>query len=104
MAIYTGLGLSNLRLIARTDPLLIDVLFQSTAGETYQIVLDGDADENPVNLQLSVDYPPGNDDLTFAKVVRGASAVLSGNTVGATREPGEPPIGALPFGHSLWFA
>src|SRR6185436_229917 len=66
-------------------------------------VLDGDADENPVQLQLAVDSPPGNDDLASAKRIVGSTALLQSTTIGATRETSEPQIGALPFGHSVWF-
>jgi hypothetical protein len=49
--------------------------------------------------------PPANDDFAAAQMVSGSLPLdLTGTTVGATREVGEPiPPQATPSGHSVWF-
>lgn len=47
--------------------------------------------------------PPANDDFADAQVVEGLVGSVTGTTVGATREPGEPGHFASGGAHSVWY-
>jgi hypothetical protein len=106
IAIYTGASLPELQLVTRTEHGIGNVQFQAVEDETYQIALTARPGLFPTSFTLTMSPPPPNDQFAQATPVRliGNSTVIQGSTLGATREPGEPQIGAFPFGHSIWFS
>lgn len=46
---------------------------------------------------------PANDSFAGAQVLSGAAGTVTGSTVGATKEPGEPAHGGNPGGASVWY-
>jgi hypothetical protein len=104
VAIYQGDTLSELRLAAKTVSSLRDVHFNAREGETYQIALIGEPSLATVYLGMTLNQPPSNDLFSEATPAKGITAILTGSTVAASREEGEPSIGVAPFGHSIWFA
>lgn len=47
--------------------------------------------------------PPANDNFSSAQVLSGVSAVASANTMGATKQSGEPNHAGNAGGHSVWY-
>jgi hypothetical protein len=47
---------------------------------------------------------PSNDNFANRTVISGTSIHVTGNTSGATKEPGEPDHGGYPGGHSIWWS
>ena len=48
---------------------------------------------------------PANDNFANAQVITGPAGNVSGNNLGATTEPGEPPtIAGAPAGASVWYS
>ena len=70
------------------------VTFAATAGNRYDIALDGPAGDYRIRALF-------NDDQDAGTPIR-ANAVLAGSTVGASGEPAEPSHGGA--GQSVWFA
>src|SRR5262249_6093400 len=75
------------------------VMFNATAGTTYDIAVAGFA-LSAGNVSLNWAPTPPNDRFANAATLEGASGTVSGNTLGATKEPGEPSGFE---GRSVWF-
>jgi uncharacterized repeat protein (TIGR01451 family) len=54
-------------------------------------------------LALPYTVRPANDDLAFAAALSGASGSVSGTSLFATTETGEPAHAGAPAGHSVWW-
>src|SRR5439155_5523991 len=82
----------------------------ATAGTIYRIAVDdallynGDIPANTVVLHWSFGTPPANDSFASAAALSGAQGSVSGTTVAARAEPGEPPHGERASGASVWYA
>lgn len=111
VAIYTGDALSQLQPIAGDSLKKYQPLFASVrAGESYQIAVSFPSDHPPdysfgqvTPMHFRFYPPPPNDLFANRTVVTGSIIPLNGYTVGATREPGEPPHGDLPLNNSVWW-
>jgi len=102
LAVYTGTTLTDLTAISSNDqdPLggnTSRVIFNVTAGTTYQIAVDGvNSGLNialgsiTLNVTLSATNNPLNDYFALRTPITGASATVTGSNVGATAETGEP--------------
>ncbi len=92
------------------------VKFQATSGASYLLMIGGSNADDPSAsslggpLQLnwrSVTSAPiaaGNDAFAAAAPISGAFGMVSGNTEGATADPGEPAIDGQPARNSVWFS
>jgi hypothetical protein len=94
LSLFTGYDLSNLSLVAADDDGgegLTSLLTQNvTAGETYQIAVDGWASNTgSINLNITAP-PPTNDNFANAIVLTDETANSIGSNHGATGEEGEP--------------
>jgi hypothetical protein len=101
---YRGDSLQNLTLVARD----VEFEFQAVAGETLWISVEtfqnGMLGSLPQDLWLDVTPPPSNDNFESALTVTDTSGgSFGGHLVGATREAGEPDLGANFSGGSAWF-
>jgi hypothetical protein len=102
LAVYTGESLETLDLIGRSS---VAISFQAIAGQKYSISFVGLNDETGTrDFWVAQTPPPANDDFANALLVQGASAAtLEGNVSSASREAGEPNLGPLYSGGSVWF-
>jgi hypothetical protein len=92
------------------------VKFQATASSSYLLMVGGSNADDPAAVSLggplqlnwrSVANAPvaaGNDAFAAASPISGAFGMVSGNTEGATAEPGEPRIDGMPARNSVWFS
>ena len=87
------------------------VTFEAVQGEEYQIAVDGfnngtGAASGRVVLNLR-QFPAGslhaNDDFEHGPPIAAPFLTVTGNNIGATRQPGEPAHGAAPQGKSVWW-
>jgi hypothetical protein len=105
VAVYTGPAVDSLSRVAttRTGTGPEKRYFRAAAGVTYHVAIDGrHAEQGAIQLELDEIPPPANDMFAAAEpLVPGASAV-SGNTLGATGEPGEPDAGGT-AGATVWY-
>ncbi len=104
VAVYQGSDLADLRLVAKFGPPAGDTLFETAAGQDYQISLQAGGEDRPVTLYVTMEDPPANDNFANALPVAQSTAALIANTVGATREKGETAIALSTFGHTVWYA
>ena len=103
---------------AFVDPnfeLTSQLTFEATAGSTYYIAVDGNADDGPpddssnVVLNWTESGPPTNDDFTNAIPISGASGSVGGNNTGASLEPCESNSvptddhGTVDVDNSVWY-
>jgi hypothetical protein len=115
VAVYTGSDVASLTPVAWFQS--CRAYLDAVSGTTYRIAADqlaGNAPEGPFSLLIRQANPPPNDDLEDAQVIPGATIDnVSGTTVDATTEMGEPnhiisggPPGPPDFGPpaSVWFA
>ena len=105
VAVYTGAAIGSLTQVAANDngcgqgQLQSRLSFQATTGTSYHIAIDGfGGDTGAIDLML--DVPPANDDLSDARGVAGEVGSVDGTNIGATNEPGEPQFGW----RSVWFS
>ena len=97
MAVYTGGSLTNLTQVA-ADWWYSEVSFDTQAGVTYQIAVDGKwwgGDIQQGYIQLSINEvpappPPANDNFADRLLVAGPNFTLVATNDSATVEPGEP--------------
>jgi len=96
LSVYNGFSLPNLTLIDFNDDVIpgsdltSQVSLNATAGETYQIAIDGWS-SNTGDIQLNITAPPPpNDDFANAIALTGATDNSTGSNHGATEEVGEP--------------
>jgi Bacterial Ig domain len=103
VGVYTGSSLASLVPVAATDDAINIVtslaIFQATAGQTYQIVVDGyNRASGNIVLQVQAFPSPPNDNFANATVLTGTNiSVTASNTFSATSEPGDPT------GNSVWW-
>jgi hypothetical protein len=105
ITIYTGTNLTTLQAVPmHLDPAYSysDVANVSN-GVAYQFAISPGGTPD-CNVQLRFYPPPPNDDFSNRTVVSGSSLVLHGNTVGATREAGEPEEGGSLLPDTIWWS
>jgi hypothetical protein len=84
--VYTGSALDSLTKVGEG---YCQATFQATAGTTYRIaVLGWDSYGGEFTLSAQIIHPPENDNFASAATITGSS--VTGTTVGATSELGEP--------------
>jgi hypothetical protein len=108
LAIYTGPLVSSLTPIASDDQSgygnasALSIAVQS--GTTYRIAVDSKGVvSGTVVLNLQLVTPPANDGFSGATLLSGNSVRLTGTTLGATRETGEPLHAGVNGGSSIWW-
>ena len=98
LAVYTGSGLGDLTRVASDDTGWdSQVSFRAAAGTVYHVAVDGFAGKSG-NLELAWRPAPLNDNLADAAELRGRSGIVTGSSVGATAQPGEPG-----GGRTVWY-
>jgi hypothetical protein len=110
LAVYTGTELGSLTEVASNDaapnpPCGVggsEVIFDASKETTYMIAVDG-GNGSEGNFSVNIEPPPGNDDFADAKALSGLPVSISGTTVLATKQAGEPDHAGDPGGHSVWF-
>ena len=70
---------------------------------TGPIAITGPLGTTVSSANLVVVVPASNDNFANASSLSGASGTITGNSSGATREPGEPEIEGNPGGKSVWY-
>jgi hypothetical protein len=108
LAAYLGSAVASLGVVAASDDDCGEqsqLVFNTVAGTTYSIAVDGfNGVAGSFTLKWGQLFPPANDSFTGAQRLSGARGSVSGTTLGATREPGEPLHGARrPYG-SVWYS
>ncbi len=115
LGVFRGDALSSLTLLGSSDDLDAATVTSLTtvavtAGTEYRIVIDGYFTESDViragDYTLAWSICPdcgGNDLFANAQTLTGVSGQVFGTTVGATLEPGEPPIAGNTGGQSVWY-
>src|SRR5205823_7345594 len=63
----------------------------------------GNVDPTPASRSWTIVSPPANDMFAGAQALSGWSGTVTGTTVNATKEPGEPNHAANAGGHSIWY-
>jgi hypothetical protein len=110
VSVYTGTSLASLVQLASDISSFGEarVAFSATAGQTYQIDVDGAAtdfgpDEGDFQLTVNLTKTPANDQFVEATLIPGNYYTNSGSFLGATREPGEPSHNASNYPQTLWW-
>ena len=108
LAVYTGGSVGTLTAVAADDESGGDntsaLSFAAVSGTTYWIAVDGwQGAKGAIMLRLGARVGPANDFFADATQINGASARLSGSTVGATKQAGEPDHAGNPGGSSIWW-
>ena len=98
--VYTGTSLSALSPIGTNSP--SGVSFIATAGNTYQIAVDGSG--GVFTLSLSMILPPGNDDFETRFALSGMNPTVQGTSYLATFQPGEPGFFPWIVDGSVWYS
>src|SRR5437867_229906 len=115
LAVYTGTAINNLVLVAQSDDFTGQtpfgrVTFNTVAGTTYQIAVDGFNDgtgtfTGSVALHYSLfGTAPENDNFADATVITGSEGSVSGRSHLATAEAGEPLKAGSAGGRSVWYS
>src|SRR5262249_26408540 len=111
--VFTGTALSSLSAVTTIRSLLADdtevASFAAISGTTYRIVVGGQPlprfDTGRLNLHWEMQGSFGDRDMfSQAAPISGASGMLAGTNVAATKEPGEPNHCSNDGGASVWFA
>ncbi|MBL9189989.1 MAG: hypothetical protein JNK23_21095 [Opitutaceae bacterium] len=108
LGVYTGTAVSGLTPIASNDDdddsFTSYVRFNTTAGATYHIAVDGFGGNSGdvVLTALHSSAASGNDNFAARAALAGSAATATGSNIVATRETGEP-VHASPGGRSLWW-
>jgi hypothetical protein len=105
IAVYSGTNLTSLQAVPTDiDPIyLYSQVANVSNGVAYDFaVTPGNTPD--CNVQLRFYPPPPNDDFSNRTVVSGSSLVLHGDTVGATREVGEPEEGGSLLPNTIWWS
>lgn len=107
LAVYTGNAVNALTLVAANDDngasLTSRTAFSAIAGTTYAIQVSGFQGASG-NIVLSwASAAPANDNFVNAIVISGTSGTVSGTTVNATKEGGEPDHGGNVGAASIWY-
>ena len=95
LCVYTGTSVSSLTLLASDDQSgygdASSLALSVVAGTTYRIVIDGTNNALAVAvLSLRLVVPPANDNLANAQLLTGPNVRITGTSLGATKEEGEP--------------
>ena len=109
--VYTGVTVdaitpAGLDVPAPCGPGVVAVSLDASAGTTYRIAVDGIHGQQG-NLQLNIDAtdPPPNDAFDDAQVIAGPLPLtVTGTSVDATKEPGEPAHSGITGGQSVWYS
>ena len=112
---YSGTGLADLRTHAHNDDngsggTWSSISFAVDAGTTYYLAVDGYGGWTGSSvMNWSLEGPPvpppaiPNDMFSAAEEITGASGSVTGSTVGAKREAGEPSHGSNTGRASIWY-
>lgn len=114
LAAYQGNGLQTLTLVQGnddSDTVESVIEFDATAGQTYHIAVDGaEGQSGKFFLSWLTAAPPGppaplpaNDGFSDAKEISGMDGSVTGTTVGATKQSGEPNRQFHEGRHSIWY-
>jgi hypothetical protein len=106
ITVYRGTGLQDLQVVARGQTLE----FAVQAGETLLVAFENYSSGGfligslPTSFNADVTAPPANDSFASTLSINESSkGDLNGHLLGATRETGEPDLGADFAGGSVWF-
>jgi hypothetical protein len=107
IGIYTGPGLLNAARVASSNNdcgVRSQALFPAESGTVYHIAVDGaNGAVGTFTLRWGRVLPPANDAFAAAQRLSGASGAVTGTTLGATRERGEPSHGSDAPSGSAWY-
>ena len=107
LAIYTGSAVDALTLAGESGNYsgTSRVSIQAIAGTTYQIALDSWQPNfyGPTILSWHAANAPPNDDFANAEDISGTTGLVTGSTVDATKEQGEPSHQLDLGGASIWY-
>ena len=110
VAVYTGSSLGSLSPVAYNDSTTSGtsrLTISVTQGTTYQIAVASKGASSATGLtMLAIGSIPANDNFANAQLVTGSSFVLTGTTLSASRETGEPdPTAPTNYaaGHTVWY-
>jgi hypothetical protein len=82
--------------------------FPASQGQTYQISLDGvNGSFGSTSIAFSFSpapVPPANDNFAAAAIISGSMLTITGTTVGATSELGDPSSGDDPTDVTVWYS
>jgi len=120
---YTGSCVTNFSLYASNSVwfsswftsgewcVLPSMSFPVVGGQTYQLSLDGvNGSYGVASLSFSFSPPaippssPANDNFANAAILSGSALTITGTTVGATSEPGEPTSGSDRAARMVWYS
>ena len=108
LAVYTGATLEALVPVTADDDSCDTqsrVSFRATQATVYHLAVDGfGGDQGALTLSWQTQVVPPNDDFAAAQVLSGPSGTVSGSTMGATKEPGEPDHAGDAGGASVWYS
>ena len=118
LAVYTGTSVVNLTYVTSNDDdtscacAQSAVTFDSVAGTTYRIAVDGFGGAvGSISLHWGFTVPPpppSNDNFANATSLTGATGTKTGTNVSATAETGEPDHALVPTPspaiHSVWYS
>jgi hypothetical protein len=110
LAVYTGSAANSLTPVVSNDERAEDrchstdseVAFDATAGTTYRIAVDGKGGSEG-EFELVLRGPAPNDEFSNAEMIE-SGAFVSGTTVLATKQAGEPDHAGNAGGHSVWYS
>lgn len=112
--VYTGSALNNLSSVASSyaqpfGGISSSGLFPVTAGLVYQIAVDGYSAAaggalGDFSLNLTFNGPPINDNFADSIPIAAPVATVTGVSVLASKEAGEPDHAGYEGGHSLWWS
>ncbi|HEX8834334.1 MAG TPA: hypothetical protein VF719_09035, partial [Abditibacteriaceae bacterium] len=97
--VYTGSAANALTWVA-TGTNYGEVRFKATAATVYRIAVV--SEQKTFNLRWRLFAPPANDNFAAAATLTGAPGSITGTTVGATRESGEPAHNNY-YAGSVWY-
>jgi subtilisin family serine protease len=107
LGVYTGNSVESLTLIAGNDDsdgLTSAVQFTATAGQSYQIAVDGySGASGAILLQITPTVGVPNDQFTSRSVLPTTALATTGSNAGATKESGEPYHAGNSGGASVWW-
>jgi hypothetical protein len=114
LAVYTGSSVDSLTPIASNDQGCGNqsrVVFNAVAGTTYRIAVDGWSNagtttpaQGTIKLELGPPSPPANDNFANAADLGSSTNIsISGSSLDATKQVGEPNHAGDSGGASVWY-
>lgn len=105
-AIYEGIELSQLKLVARSSGSnRVPAQFNAVAGRTYYAAGEFTQDSPAIRMFTEVSRTPVNDLFSARQVLSSQRvAIDTSSSAGAQREPGEPLHRGAEIGASLWYS